>query len=57
MTDDNKFVLPEIKSFTNTWHNAPYSAINPLRPELSASGRHVVVTGAGTVRVSLPHSS
>ncbi|KAJ3546381.1 hypothetical protein NM208_g2024 [Fusarium decemcellulare] len=35
-------------SFTKTWHNKPYAAIDPTRPELSASGKFVVVTGGGT---------
>ncbi|KAK9419938.1 putative NAD(P)-binding protein [Seiridium unicorne] len=37
-----------IISFTKTWHNEPYPAISPTRPELSASGKHVVITGGGT---------
>ncbi|KAF4469140.1 hypothetical protein FALBO_3963 [Fusarium albosuccineum] len=35
-------------SFTKAWHNKPYAAIDPTRPELSASGKFVVVTGGGT---------
>lgn len=34
-------------SFTKTWHNSSYAAINPSRPELSAKGRNVVITGGG----------
>lgn len=35
-------------SFTKTWHSKPYPYIDPTRPELSAKGRNVVVTGGGT---------
>lgn len=35
-------------SYTDKWHNAPYSFISPTRKELSAAGKHVVVTGGGT---------
>ncbi|KAF3401257.1 Short chain dehydrogenase andI [Talaromyces pinophilus] len=35
-------------SFTKTWHNKPYPAIDPRRPELQATGKFVVVTGGGT---------
>lgn len=35
-------------SFTETWHNRPYPAISPTRPELSAAGKNVVITGGGT---------
>ncbi|KAH7369587.1 hypothetical protein BKA65DRAFT_544317 [Rhexocercosporidium sp. MPI-PUGE-AT-0058] len=35
-------------SFTETWHNEPYAAINPTRPELSAMGKFVVITGGAT---------
>lgn len=36
------------KSFTKTWHNTSYPAISPSRPELSAAGKIVFVTGGGT---------
>ncbi|KAE8151239.1 hypothetical protein BDV25DRAFT_152943 [Aspergillus avenaceus] len=39
---------PPLPSLTSTWHNESYPAISPSRPELSASGKTVVVTGAGT---------
>ncbi|KAL3429832.1 hypothetical protein BDV09DRAFT_200218 [Aspergillus tetrazonus] len=39
---------PPLPSFTATWHNKSYSAISSSRPELSASGKTVVITGAGT---------
>jgi NAD(P)-dependent dehydrogenase (short-subunit alcohol dehydrogenase family) len=35
-------------SFTKTWHNEPYAAIDPKRPELSAKDKFVVVTGGAT---------
>lgn len=36
------------KSFTKTWHSAPYPAISPSRPELSAAGKVVFITGGGS---------
>jgi NAD(P)-dependent dehydrogenase (short-subunit alcohol dehydrogenase family) len=36
------------KSLTATWHNKPYDRISPSRPELSAKGKVVFITGAGT---------
>ncbi len=33
---------------TSTWHNKTYQSISPIRPELSAKGKTVVVTGGGT---------
>lgn len=33
---------------TSTWHNKTYDAISPTRPELSAKGKTVVITGGGT---------
>lgn len=40
--------LPSFISFTKTWHNKPYAFISPTRPELSAAGKNVVITGGGT---------
>ncbi|ESU10032.1 hypothetical protein FGSG_03224 [Fusarium graminearum PH-1] len=37
--------LPNLVSFTKTWHNEPYPLISPTRPELSAHGKNVVITG------------
>lgn len=34
-------------SFTKTYHHDPYPSISPLRPELSLSGRKVLITGGG----------
>ncbi|KAJ0413987.1 hypothetical protein BJY00DRAFT_305936 [Aspergillus carlsbadensis] len=35
-------------SFTKTWHSEPYPFISPTRPELSAAGQNVVITGGGS---------
>jgi NAD(P)-dependent dehydrogenase (short-subunit alcohol dehydrogenase family) len=35
------------KSFTPTYHHHSYPAIDPSRPELSAKGKVVVITGGG----------
>lgn len=35
-------------SFTKMYHNQPYPAIDPTRLELSAEGRNVLITGAGS---------
>lgn len=40
--------LKSFVSFTETWHNRPYPAILPTRPEISAAGKNVVITGGGT---------
>lgn len=39
---------PPLPSATPTWRNDTYAAISPSKPELSASGKTVVITGAGT---------
>ncbi|PMD53583.1 putative oxidoreductase [Hyaloscypha bicolor E] len=33
---------------TSTWHTKTYQSLSPTRPELSAKGKTVVVTGGGT---------
>jgi NAD(P)-dependent dehydrogenase (short-subunit alcohol dehydrogenase family) len=33
---------------TSTWHTKTYQSISPTRPELSAKGKVVIVTGGGT---------
>ncbi|KAL3477779.1 hypothetical protein BJX99DRAFT_269660 [Aspergillus californicus] len=33
---------------TKTWHSTAYASISPTRPELSAKGKTVVITGGGT---------
>jgi NAD(P)-dependent dehydrogenase (short-subunit alcohol dehydrogenase family) len=48
MSSKTDLVLPKFISFTKTWHTEPYDRISPQRPELSAKGRNVVVTGGGT---------
>ena len=48
MADKNNIEIPKFTSFTKTWHNKPYASISPSRPELSAKGKNVVVTGGGT---------
>lgn len=35
-------------SFTKIWHNTSYSTINPSRPELSAKGKSILITGGGS---------
>lgn len=39
--------MSEFPSFTKTWHNKPYAAIDPSRPELSAAGKTIFITGGG----------
>ncbi|KAK5061384.1 hypothetical protein LTR84_007926 [Exophiala bonariae] len=39
--------MAELPSFTKTFHRDVYPGISPNRPELSAAGKVVVVTGAG----------
>ncbi|KAL2822137.1 hypothetical protein BDW59DRAFT_181057 [Aspergillus cavernicola] len=33
---------------TKTWHSTSYSSISPTRPELSAKGKSILITGGGT---------
>lgn len=35
-------------SLTKTWHTMPYSFISSTRPELSAEGKNIVITGGGS---------
>lgn len=46
MADPDK--MPARISFTKAWHTKPYSYISPTRPELSAEGKNVLITGGGT---------
>jgi NAD(P)-dependent dehydrogenase (short-subunit alcohol dehydrogenase family) len=39
---------PPFPSPTITWHDNTYPAISPTRPELSAKGKTVLITGGGT---------
>ena len=48
MAPQEPLKVPSFTSFTSTWHSTPYALISPSRPELSAAGRTVVVTGGGT---------
>jgi NAD(P)-dependent dehydrogenase (short-subunit alcohol dehydrogenase family) len=36
------------QSFTKTWRQDTYPFISPTRPELSAKGKNIVITGGGT---------
>lgn len=48
MADDAQILLPELVSFTKTWHNKPYAFISPDRPKVSAAGKTIVVAGGET---------
>jgi NAD(P)-dependent dehydrogenase (short-subunit alcohol dehydrogenase family) len=39
---------PFFPSLTKIWHCASYPAISPSRPELSAKGKNIVITGGGS---------
>lgn len=39
---------------TRRWHDDTYDAISPLRPELSAAGKTVIITGAVSCRHCFP---
>ncbi|CAG8975655.1 hypothetical protein HYALB_00008414 [Hymenoscyphus albidus] len=39
---------PPFPSFTPTWHNDTYPAIDPTKKELSQTGKTVIITGAGS---------
>lgn len=40
--------IPEFFHFTKKWHSEPYPFISPTRPELSAKGKNIIVTGGAT---------
>jgi NADPH:quinone reductase-like Zn-dependent oxidoreductase len=40
--------VPPMPSLTKTWHSAPYAAIDPTQPKLSAKGKTFVITGGAT---------
>ncbi|MCJ1304224.1 hypothetical protein MMC08_007036 [Hypocenomyce scalaris] len=42
------FDVPSPFEFTKTFHKVPYPAIDPSRPEVSAAGKILFVTGGGT---------
>lgn len=48
MSDRPEIKAPKFALFTKTHHHEPYPFISPTRPELSADGKNVVVTGGGT---------
>lgn len=52
MTSPNRLAsmwdVPGPFEFTKTFHKKPYAAISPTRPELSAAGKIIFVTGGGT---------
>jgi NAD(P)-dependent dehydrogenase (short-subunit alcohol dehydrogenase family) len=39
--------MASFQSYTQKWHSSSYPAISPTRPELSLSGKTVVITGGG----------
>lgn len=45
---EGRITVPEMVYFTKTAHHKSYSRISPFRPEASARGKNVVVTGGGT---------
>lgn len=40
-------MIPKYVPFTKKFHNKPYPSISPTRPELSAAGKNIVITGGG----------
>ncbi|KAJ9615301.1 hypothetical protein H2200_001376 [Cladophialophora chaetospira] len=47
MGDAHLTIPSTFVSFTKTWHSEPYQTISPSRPELSAAGKNVVISGGG----------
>ncbi|KAL4881030.1 hypothetical protein BJY04DRAFT_218549 [Aspergillus karnatakaensis] len=41
-------MAPPFPSATKKWHSTGYPSISPERPELSAAGKTIVITGGGT---------
>ncbi|KAL4763906.1 SDR family NAD(P)-dependent oxidoreductase [Aspergillus foveolatus] len=41
-------MAPPFPSATRNWHSNSYPSISPTRPELSASGKTILITGGGT---------
>ncbi|KAK1092522.1 hypothetical protein LTR48_004178, partial [Friedmanniomyces endolithicus] len=39
---------PPYPSLTSEWHDKTYPAIDPKRPELSAKGKTIVISGGGS---------
>ncbi|QIW96672.1 hypothetical protein AMS68_002190 [Peltaster fructicola] len=49
ITDEStKVATPKMVYYTQKVHHEGYDRISPLRPELSAKGKNVIVTGGGT---------
>lgn len=48
MANKHEIEIPEFFHFTKANHHKPYPFISPARPELTAAGKNVVVTGGGT---------
>lgn len=46
--DQNFRMAAPFPSPTSTWHDNTYPSLSPSRPELSAKGKIVVITGGGT---------
>ncbi|TVY80469.1 Short chain dehydrogenase citE [Lachnellula suecica] len=40
--------MPPFPSPTKAWHSAAYPSISPTRPEISAKGKTILITGGGT---------
>ena len=40
--------MPQIPSFTKTYHTSSYPALDPSDPALSTAGKNIVVTGGGS---------
>ena len=47
-TNKTSTVIPQMDYFTRTARHDTYQSISPTRPELSVSGKNIVVTGGGT---------
>lgn len=47
-TTSGQVTIPELFYFTKAVHHETYDRISPLRPEVTAHGKNVVVTGGGT---------
>jgi NAD(P)-dependent dehydrogenase (short-subunit alcohol dehydrogenase family) len=45
---DSEVKIGGYTSFTKKWHSSPSATISPSRPELSAAGKNIVITGGGT---------
>lgn len=45
---ESEVPTPVLPAFTKVWHSKPYPSISPTRPELSAAGRNILITGGGT---------